>query len=253
LPNRIIFIFIGIFFLLFSPIAMGINADSLFSAANRYYDAKDYPSARDAYQRLEQYNYISAPLYFDIGNCYFKEGKLGYAILYYLRAQKLDPTDDDIKNNLAFVRQFLPTNLEGVKINPVASFLETIAAPFTLNGIAWISSLLFMALVLFLCVIIQFQLRGALIKMAGYALLALLVISSSLTTFKYRNGYVTQKGVIVAPEAHVYSGPGEDNDLEFVAAHGLTFEIEKSLDKYYLVIFENKRKGWINKDNVEVI
>lgn len=251
--DRKLSISIAIIFLLVSPIAMGINADSLFSSADRYYDAKDYPAARDTYQRLEQYNYISAPLYFNIGNCYFKEGKLGYAILYYLRAQKLDPTDDDIKNNLTFVRQFLPTNLEGVKINPVASFFETITAPFTLNGIAWIASVLFIALILFLCAFIQFQLRGASIKMAGYALLVLFIISSSLTTLKYKNDYVTHKGIIVAPEAHIYSGPGEDNDLEFVATHGLTFEIEKSLDKYYLVIFENKRKGWINKDNVEVI
>ncbi len=232
---------------------MGINADSLFAAGSKLYESKDYPAARETYQRLEQYNYISAPLYFNIGNCYFKEGKLGYSILYYLRARRLDPIDDDIKNNLSFARQFLSTNLEGVTINPVTTFLETITAPFTLNGIAWISSLLFIALILFLCAVIQFQLRGGLIRIAGYSILALLIIFSGMTTFKYRTEYLTHRGVIVAQEAQVYSGPGEDNDLEFVAAQGLTFDIENSLEKYYLVTFANKRKGWISKDSVEVI
>ena len=225
----------------------------MFAAANKAYENKDYPAARGAYQKLEQYNYISAPLYFNIGNCYFKEGKLGYAILYYLRARKLDPTDDDIKNNLSFVRQYLPTNMEGVKINPATTFLEVITAPFTLNGIAWISSILFIALILFLCAVVQYHLRGGGIKAMGYSILILLLISCSMTTFKYRTDYLARRGVLVAAEAHVYSGPGEDNDLEFVAAQGLTFDVEKSLDKYYLVTFENQRKGWISKDDVEII
>jgi len=61
------------------------------------------------------------------------------------------------------------------------------------------------------------------------------------------------KGVIVADEAQVYSGPGEDNDLEFVGAYGLTFKIEKSFGDYYRVTFENQRQGWVKKSSVEVI
>jgi tetratricopeptide (TPR) repeat protein len=237
---------------LFSP-AYGLNADSVFYAANKFYDAKDYAAAKESYLFLERNDYVSPALYFNLGNCYFKEGKLGYAVLYYLRAQRIDPTDEDIKNNLAFVRQFLPTNIEGVRINPVTTFFETITSPFTLSGLAWISSILFIALILFLCGIIYFNRGGTREKAIAYALLLFLLVFSGMTTYKYRVDYLTRKGVIVVKEANIYSGPGEDNDLEFVAAHGLTFEIEKDVDNYFLGIFENKRKGWIKKEYAEII
>jgi len=64
---------------------------------------------------------------------------------------------------------------------------------------------------------------------------------------------MTEKGVIVADETRILSGPDEDNDVEFVGVFGLTFEIEKETDNYYLVLFENKRKGWVNKGDVEKI
>jgi tetratricopeptide (TPR) repeat protein len=231
----------------------GFNPDSLFIAGNRAYENKDYKAALDNYLQLEQYNYLSAPLYFNIGNCYFKEGKLGYSVLYYMRAQRLNPRDEDIKNNLAFARQFLPTSLEGVKINPVASFLDTITSPFTLNGLAWLSSLFFILLFLLLAAAVYFRIGGLGVKIFGYAMLILLLIFASMTTYKYRTEYLTHNGVIVANEAQIYSGPGVDNDLEFVGAYGLSFKIEKETGGYYLVIFENGRKGWISKASVEVI
>lgn len=233
--------------------AQGLNTDSVFTAANHAYDNKDFAAALNGYLKLETANSISAPLYFNIGNCYFRQGKLGYAILYYMRAKRLTPRDGDIAANLAFARQFMPTSLEGVKINPVTSFFDSVVSPFTLNGLAWTASLVFIVFFLFLSGVIFFQWRGFWIKAAGYVLLALVLISSGMTSYKYRSDYMVPKGVIVADEAQVYSGPGEDNDLEFVGAYGLTFEVEKSLGDYYRVIFENQRQGWIKKSRVEII
>jgi hypothetical protein len=91
------------------------------------------------------------------------------------------------------------------------------------------------------------------VKIIITVMIVLLAVAGGLTTYKYRTDYVTSRGVIVADEARVFSGPGEDNDLEFTGVFGLTFEVEKSASDYYLVIFENKRKGWIKKDKVAII
>ncbi len=233
--------------------AYSITADSLFAVANRLYDNKDYSRALEGYLRLEKNYQISAALYYNIGNCYFKQNKLGYAILYYLRAKRLKPTDDDINANLAFARQFMPTRLEGVRINPVTAFLDTLVAPFTINGIAWASSIAFIIFILFLCLKLYFEWRGFRIKFIGYIIFVILLLFSGLTTYKYRTDYMVKKGVIVTDQAQIYSGPGEDNDLEFTGAYGLTFQIENSTGKYYLAVFENQRRGWIKKENAEVI
>ncbi|PKK84797.1 MAG: hypothetical protein CVT49_01185 [candidate division Zixibacteria bacterium HGW-Zixibacteria-1] len=237
--------------------SVGISAaselDSLFLQAKQYYESNEFDQALAVYTDIINRGYESPALYFNAGNCYFKKGELGFAILYYLRAQRLDPNDDDINSNLAFARQFIPSRLEGVKINPVTEFFGTVTSPFTLDLLAWLSSILFILLVLSLSGIIYFQMRSLGTKLTVYVLITLFVISAGLTTYKYRNEYLTKRGVIVAREAKVYSAPTENSDVEFVGTFGLTFEVGRAVDDYYLVIFENKRKGWIKTELVNII
>jgi len=250
--GRHIITFIIFFFILISN-AFAVSADSLFVLGNDFYEAKEYDSAITEYQKLLKDNYHSAELYFNLGNCYYKKGDLGYAILNYLRAQRLDPTDDDIKANLAFARQFMPTRLEGVKINPVSEFFDTLVSPITLDSAAWISSILFIILLLYLSLVVYLQMRGGLVKLISISLLILFVVVAGLTTYKFRREYVTKTGVIVAENTKILSSPANDGEVEFIGNFGLVFTVEKSVEDYYLVIFENKRKGWIKKADVELI
>ncbi len=229
------------------------DADSVFIEANTYFEAKEYSKALEKYQSLLEKEYVSAPLLYNIGNCYIKEGQFGNAILYYLKAQRLDPGDEDIESNLAFARQFMPTRLEGVKINPVTDFFDSIVSYFTLEFMAWIASVIFIIFILFLAAAVYFRYRGLLIKSLAYILLVMVIIISGLTTYKFRAEYLTLTGVIISDEADVYSAPDETGSLEFVGSFGLTFEIEKATDEYYLVMFENKRKGWIKKSEAGII
>jgi tetratricopeptide (TPR) repeat protein len=233
--------------------AQALNADSVFVAAGENYEKQLYPEALADYISLEDAGVASAAVYYNIGNCYFELGELGYAILYYLRAQKLDPGDEDIANNLAFARQYMSTTLEGVEINPVTEFFDGLVQPFRLNTMAWIASVLFILLILFYTAVVYFGFGGIVIRWSGYTIIVLLLMAAGLTTYKYRTDYLKQEGVIVASEAKIYSGPDESHDLEFTGSFGLVFEVERREDNYYLVMFENKRKGWINKDLVELI
>lgn len=229
------------------------DTDSLFAAATGHYEKMDYDQALADYLQLDEAGYVSASLYFNIGNCYFKQDEPGYAILYYMRAQRLDPNDEDVASNLTFVRQFMAVSMEGVEINPVTTFMDSLVAPFTLNQLAWLASILFIIFILYLCVIIALRYGGIGIRILGYVLVIVLLVSSVMTTYKYRTDYMREIGVVVAAEANIYSGPGAGHDLEFVGSYGLTFTVERAEDDYYLVIFENKRKGWIAKDLVELL
>jgi tetratricopeptide (TPR) repeat protein len=233
--------------------AFSVNGDSLFTEANTAYQNQDFNKALELYKELENNELRSAALYYNMGNCYFKTGELGYAILYYMRARRLDPFDADINSNLEFTRQFIPSRLEGIKINPITSFFDLLVEPLTLNSFAWISSMLFVGLMLLVSASLVWRWRGTIFKIMVGILIVGVFASAGLTTYKYRTDYLTRRGVIVADEARIYSGPGEDNDLEFVGNFGLTFEIEKASNDYYLVLFENKRKGWIKKEMIEVI
>jgi len=218
-----------------------------FARANELYEQREYDSAVQAYAKIINEGVESASLYFNLGNAYFKKGDLGHAILYYLRAKRLDPSDEDIVSNLEFARQFSRVQMEGVQLNPINSFLISLVDPYRIDSLAWASSGCFVLFFLFLIIRFGLGISNPGVRIGIILALILLVVSTSLTTFKYRHEFLTRRGVIVAEEAPVKTGPTEQSDIELQGAPGLVVEILDETVDYYNVLFENKRRGWIEK------
>src|SRR5882724_4891553 len=73
-------------------------------AANQLYDSGKFAEAAAAYEKIEP---KTAYVYYNLGNAWFRQGKLGLAILNYERARRLTPRDPDILANLKFAEQRL--------------------------------------------------------------------------------------------------------------------------------------------------
>lgn len=98
--------FSGIFILFSPPPLQAGQGEDLFAQAVSRYQSGDYPSAIALNERLLNDMKVESPaVYFNLGNSYFKDGKLGRALLNYLRAERLSPRDGDIRANLGFARQ----------------------------------------------------------------------------------------------------------------------------------------------------
>ncbi len=223
-----------------------------FSKANEYYSAKSYDSALTVYQSIERTGVESAELNFNIGNCYFKSGDIGRAVVYYLRAKRLSPSDDDINANLAFAKGFSRIQMEGVELNPVRTFIEGILDPLTLNLLGWVSSGCFILFVLLL--LFRFGLGWTAVSQSAIVFSVILLVGSALsTTFKYRNDYLTKRGVVVSEDAPVLSEPTSQAQTELHGSPGLVVEILGASGDYYNVLFENKRRGWVAKSHLEIV
>lgn len=221
-----------------------------FAMGNKFYEDKDYASAIRMYQSVLDQKQESAGLYFNLGNAYFKSGDLGLAILNYMRAQRLAPGDEDIQANLEFATQFPQVQMEGVELNPVRAFLLSIVAPYHMDELAWASSGLFVLLMLLLIVRFGLLLAHPAVRTGIITIVTLLVITASLTTFKYHNEYLTRRGVIIAEEAPVYTGASEHSEIELHGASGLVVEILEEDSDFISVSFANKRRGWMHRDLV---
>lgn len=244
---------IVIMFLILAAAATGaVAADVavLFEEANARYEQRDYTEAVARYETILDEGVESAQLYYNLGNAYFKAGDVGRAVLNYLRAQRLDPADEDIRHNLHFARQFSRVKMEGVQLNPISSFFESIVAPFRLNALAWISSILFILFCTALAVRYALGFQGIWSRLAVVVTLVLVVAAAGLTTYKYRTEYLTRRVVIVAEESPVYNGPTRNADIEFQGAPGLVAEVLAESGDYLNVLFENKRRGWVRRDLV---
>ncbi len=242
-----------VIFLTLCQTSFGQNLTQAFAEANELYENKQYDSAIQLYESILETGRESASIYFNLGNAYFKSGDLGHAVLYYLRAKRLAPADEDLNHNLEFARQFSRVRMEGVALNPVSDFVQTIVQPYRLETLAWAASIVFILLCLVLTVRYGLGFSNGAIRVATILLLVLVLITSGLTTYKYRTEFLTERAVVINDDSPVRSGPTEKAEIEFQGASGLVVEILSQSGEYYNVLFENKRKGWIHRDNTALI
>ena len=143
--------------------------------------------------------------------------------------------------------------MEGVELNPVNSFFSSLVDNYGFGTLVWLSSAFFVLLMLVLIVRYGIGINSLLVRVAIAVLLIFLMVSAGLTSFKYREDYATSRAVIVAEESPVYTGPSEQSGIELEGAPGLIVEILDESGGYYDVLFENKRRGWIQKELVAVL
>ncbi|MDE6697825.1 MAG: tetratricopeptide repeat protein [Muribaculaceae bacterium] len=110
--------------ILFSIFVISASAaQSNAELANSLYEAGDYRQAAEAYQSIVDTDGASPALYYNLANSYAQTGDLGNAILYYSRANRLDPSNKEIKNNLNYfaskVEDSNRAELRGKKISVV--------------------------------------------------------------------------------------------------------------------------------------
>ncbi len=246
---------IAIIFALLCSVCQAASATPAdeFARGNQAFEGKQYAEAARLYTGIVTQGLESAPLYFNLGNAHFKNGDLGLAILYYLKAKRIDPSNEDIRSNLQFARQFTSVQIEGMQLNPVSSVLTSILDPYRLTTLAWISSFCFVLLIVMLALRHGLGLALPFLRGATYLTLALVALFASITTFKYRHDYLTRRAVIIAQESPVHTGPTDQSELELHGAAGLTVEVLSESGEYYNVLFENMRRGWIKKSLVAEI
>ena len=85
-----------------------------FTAAGLAYQAEDYDKAISAYEDILRAGKESGALYYNLGNSYFKKGRLGKAILNYQRAGRLIPREGDLIFNLEYARKLVEQRIRKV-------------------------------------------------------------------------------------------------------------------------------------------
>ncbi len=81
-----------------------VQADSLVAQAVRHYSQDEVSTALSLFDSVAVV-WNSAALQYNIGNCHYKLGDIGRAILHYERALRLAPGAADVQANLDLARQ----------------------------------------------------------------------------------------------------------------------------------------------------
>jgi tetratricopeptide (TPR) repeat protein len=122
--------FFYILFLIFVatlPLFAADEALKGFYQGNTNYESGDYAAAIRAYEKILDQGLASGPLYFNLGNAYFKSGKLGKAVVNYERAKRWMPRDNDLRANLNYaqglVKYALPMQSSNISLDELSLIL----------------------------------------------------------------------------------------------------------------------------------
>ena len=88
------------------PTCPGIEAGA------KAYNASDFERAIDEWRTCVDNGSENADLYYNLGNAYFRNGSLGFAIYYYREALRLRTSDSDIQHNLKYAEAMTRDKVE---------------------------------------------------------------------------------------------------------------------------------------------
>lgn len=226
-----------------------------FETANEYYRKGDYEKALSIYEQILNNGYVSSELYYNIGNAYHKLENIPAAILYYERAKRLSPSDEDIDFNLKL------SNLRVVdKIDPIPKFFVIewwYSISNTFNSEKWsmmaiISSWIFVLTVIVFRLINILFLRKLMIPVIIISIISiLLTFLFSYTQYRYENDKTI--GIIFAQNVSVKSSPDEAGTDLFVIHEGVKVKILDSLNEWRKIKLADGKVGWIPINSIEII
>lgn len=238
---------------IFLIITQSILAQTSFDKGNNLYQKGKYTEAIVAYESILKSGKQSAELYFNLGNCYYKLNQVAPAIFNFEKALLQNPTDTDIKNNLAFAQK---TAIDEISETPKVGFskmIQDFTSNFHYDIWAWIS--IFMAILFLICFLgYYFSNKTALKRLffTSMILVLLFLLGSIFSAFYEKEIHDNERPAIVfADVISIKSEPKSTSEEAFVLHAGTKVFVLESLNNYKKIKLADLKQGWIEKNAIK--
>lgn len=252
----------GIILLLFlvstSSVAMTIPADSvdlMKAQADSAYANEDFEAAERIYLQLAEQG-ESAVVCYNLGCTYYRQDNIAKAVLWFERASQLDPSDDDIRFNIAMARgKTIDRIIPRHEMFFVSAWKTLMHSHSVTEWAYWaigafILTLLLVALYLY-CSAVALRKVG----FFGAIVTFLMSVLFNVMAYNLRNYNNTHSaGIVMEPAVTVRSTPTKSGTDLFVIHEGTRVEIkDNSMRDWAEVQIADGKVGWIEKSTYEAI
>lgn len=231
------------------------SPEQLWDVANTAYINGDFRAAAAAYEQLLAQGFVSVKLYYNLANAYFKENRLGKAILFYHRALRLAPGNDDIRYNLSVAEARTKDNIERIPEFFFVGWMRSVR--HTMGCAAWtVLSLVLLACALALFLLYLLAPRLSLRKTGFYGTLVaglLFVCATWFAAADRREMLDDSQAVVTAASVAVKSSPDKSATDLFVLHEGTVVRIADRLGEWCEVVIGDGKKGWLESRKIEVV
>lgn len=235
--------------------ASALTPDQLWDKANTAYVNGDFHTAAETYEQILQQGFSSVKLYYNLANAYFKEDRLGRAILFYHRALRLAPGNEDIRYNLSVAEARTKDNIEQIPEFFFTTWMRGVR--HTMSCTAWsVLSLVLLAAMLVLFLFYLLAQRLTLRKAGFYGTLVaalLFFVTSWFALGERREMLDDTHAVVMTASTAVKSSPDKSSTDLFVLHEGTLVEIADRLDGWCEIQIADGKKGWVECRKIETI
>lgn len=225
-------------------LAQAADQETAFDQANTAFAQKDYGRAANDCQAIITRQGFSAPLLFNLANAYYRDGKLGLAILNYQRAQLLAPDDPDIAFNLHLARA-----KAGLADRPTVWF-DRAARFFSLNTLSWLGGAAVLLIVGGLMAR-QAKQRHRFAWRAGITA-SVCVLLATVLALGIRWSDLRQ-AIVTVKNTPVYISPVTIGQPLYTLAEGQAVALGKTHGEFVLVEMSDGHRGWVKRADLSLL
>ena len=136
--NALMFIFLNVF----SSYLFGGEVNLKFAEANKQYRNGKYTEALLLYREILNNGFVAHELYYNLANTYIKLDSIPLAILYYEKANKIAPGDEDVNYNLKLANLKIIDKIESLPKMFYNEWLDNTGRLFSSDRWAFLTLLL---------------------------------------------------------------------------------------------------------------
>jgi tetratricopeptide (TPR) repeat protein len=232
-----------------------LDVQQIFQRANDNYQAGNFRLAQQDYETiLSDTKIFSKELFFNLGNCYYRQNQIGRAVLNYERALRLDPTDKDIVHNIYIMRGKLSDDFEAPNEVFFVRWGRSFRALFSAD--AWAMFAVFWLWIATVGFSVWLLNKERLWKKRGFILgcIALpLSILLFLSAWSASRVAASTFGIVLAKETAMRVAPDANATASQVLHEGLKIKILEKVGVMVRIKIPNGEEGWLDGKAVEGI
>ena len=229
------------------------NTEELFKSANDLYKNDKLEEAIELYKKIETKGLVSSELFYNLGNSYYKLNKVGPSIYYYEKALKMNPLNEDVKNNLVFARRLALDNIEELPKTVFQRINKNVLQKLSYNQWA--------------IVVVVFSILGSLLFLLFYfasspskkrfyfvtsSLSFVLLIFSFLITYnQYSLSRNNKVAIIFAEKTEVRNAPTLNSEEVFTLHEGTKVIVLDAIDNWKKIKLADGKLGWIISEEIK--
>lgn len=234
-----------------SPAFPADNSDtSPFYRGNIYYEQGNYDEAIEQYDSILDSGVETGNLYYNLGNCYFKKGEPGKALLNYEKARRLIPMDKDLESNYEYARSLIKGGAVASQKNWFKKVSYNIFEKFTIDGLTISLSVCYILIlfgILAAVILAPFR-KNALISILFLGLFFIMGIAG----LAEKVVLLDKEAIVAVEHTDARFEPMDKATTHFTLYEGMKVEVISSQDNWHKVKRQDNKSGWVENNAIVI-